>query len=76
MKIIAFRDNEKYYHMIHKLKKMEMFTRDLLECLEENKDEEDDEYEVSERRGRSMSRREKEHDDDGIEIVRRGRYNY
>lgn len=74
MKIIAFRDNEKYYHMIHKLKKMEQFAKDLRECIEEGKaDEDEDEYEVSERRGR-MSRRE--HDDD-IEIHRgRTRYNY
>lgn len=80
MKIIAFRDNEKYYHTIHKLKKMEHFTKELRNMLEnpdkyeeEDDDEEDDE--LSKRRGR-MSRRERE-DDDDIEIVRRGsRYSY
>lgn len=66
MIVLSFRNKKDKEKMLDKAREMEMFSKELVDCLEEARhgehdyDDEDD-YEYSERRGRMM---------------RRGRYGY
>ncbi len=66
MIVMSFRTKRDKEKMLDKAREMEMFSRELVDCLEEDRHgeqeyEEDDDYDYSERRGRMM---------------RRGRYGY
>lgn len=61
MIVLSFRTKRDKEKMLDKAKEMEMFSRELVDCLEEARhgereyDDEDD-YDYSERRGRMMRR--------------------
>lgn len=42
MKIIAFKNEEEYYHVVHKIKKMKRFLTELCNVIEESHEDEDD----------------------------------
>ena len=42
MKIIAFKNEEEYYHVVHKIKKMKRFLTELCNVIEESHEDEDE----------------------------------
>ena len=42
MKIIAFKNEEEYYHVVRKIKKMKRFLNELCNVIEESHNEDDD----------------------------------
>jgi hypothetical protein len=66
MIVLSFRNKRDKEKMLDKAREMEMFSRELVDCLEEarhgeHEEYDEDDYDYSERRGRMM---------------RRGRYGY
>lgn len=43
MKVIAFKNEEEYYHVVRKIKKMKKFLTELCNVIEESHDSEDEE---------------------------------
>ena len=43
MKVIAFKNEEEYYHVVRKIKKMKKFLTELCNVIEESHDAEDEE---------------------------------
>ena len=42
MKIIAFKNEEEYYHVVRKIKKMKRFLTELCNVIEESHEDEDE----------------------------------
>lgn len=70
MIILSFKTKKDKEHLLEKAKKMEEYASMIVDCIEESKDFEDDEYEYSERNYR--------HHDESPYDERRfdGRYGY
>lgn len=54
MKVIAFKNEEEYYHVVRKIKKMKRFLTELCNVIEGCHDSEDDDDEDNEERGETI----------------------
>lgn len=82
MKVIAFKNEEEYYHVVHKIKKMKKFLNELCNVImdsHEGEDEDDDEDEGETIVYKGGKEYHVEHDDmnyRGRGKVRGGRFSY
>lgn len=70
MIILSFKTKKDKEHLLEKAKKMEEYASMIVDCIEESKDFEDDEYEYSERNYRHH------HDEPEYDERMSGRYGY
>ena len=53
MKVIAFKNEEEYYHVVRKIKKMKRFLTELCNVIEDSHSKDED-YEIAHRKGGKM----------------------